>query len=1166
MQGFPMMRASLLRIAIVWVTFGAFNLFSQTFSGSVSGTVTDSSGAVLTHVAVKLVNEKTNEAHSEITSDLGTYTFPQIPPGTYRLEVEASGFKKFVRPGISVDVQQHPQIDVQMEVGSVNQSIEVTAQVPLLQPTTSSLGQVISNQAINELPLSGRNTLALIGLTAGTQPVGSFGGIPARTNAYNQGFFSTSGSQVVTNETLIDGVPANAALYNAPAYVPVVDDVQEFTVDTNTFTAEFGRTGGGIVNIVTKSGGNAFHGILYEFFRNDHLNANNWFNNLTGTRKPVTTTNQYGFALGGPVLLPHIYNGHDKTFWFFNYEGLRDRVGLTQIFTIPTPLQLQGNFSQTFSSPGHLIQIYDPLTTQPNPTQSGSYTRMNFPGNIIPPARMSPVAVKMGALYPAPNTAGNPVTGANNFAASAAVPNTQDQFTTRIDHIVGEKHHIFGRFSYSNDLRGAYDFFHDGAGWVNPGGGGVPLNFDARNAALDYTYTISPTLLFEFRYGFVRQFIGKVPAGYGVDLTTLGFSALFSNEIPVHAFPSIQPSGYRALAPETQDLIHRADNTHAWQGSFTKVLSRHTLKWGGDYRFIPIGELQPNAPQGFFNFNSGFTSQNPFITSPTSGNSIASFLLGYPASGSIDNTPAVSISYRYLGAYLQDDYRVSSKLTLNLGLRYEVETGRNERYNRLSWFDPSVPNPIGTQVDIPNLRGGLQFVGVGNNSSWQKATNWKNLGPRFGFAYSATPSTVLRGGYGLFYLPATGDDQGTNLGEAGFSATTAFVSSLNGGLTPAGTLSNPFPQGIAIPRGSSQGLMTLLGQDLVSVYHYDHSAYSQEWNFDIQQQLPATILFDIAYAGSKGTALPIDIQLNQLPDQYLSLGPTLLQQVANPFYGLIQAGILSQKTVTLEQLLRPFPEFTNINIRAVHEGDSIYHSLQAKLERRFNNGFSVLAAYTFSKDIGDVGSRLAINFANPGIQDSNNLRAERSLENIDVPQRFIVSYTWELPLGPGKPFLSGAAPVLAKIIGGWQMNGITTVQSGLPLGLTTATNLTNSLGGGSRPNYNGMSAALSGPIESRLNEYFNTSVFSQPPAFTFGNVSRTLSDVRAPGLVDFDFSAVKNTPITERFNLQFRAEFFNFLNNVNFGPPGTTFGTSTFGVISSAGDARVTQLALKLLF
>jgi hypothetical protein len=1156
------MRISKLGLFVPWIflALGATlppPMFSQSFGGMVNGTVTDATGGVLAKVKVTLVNERTNENRTQATGENGTYTFPQVPPGIYRVEAETPGFKKFVRPHVVVDVQQQAVVDAQLEVGVVTDSVEVTSVMPQLQANTSSLGQVVTNQQIMELPLVGRNTLSLIGLTAGAQPMGAFGGIPARTNAYNQGFFSTSGSQVVTNETLIDGAPANTALYNAPAYVPVVDAVEEFKVQTNAFSAEFGRTGGGVVNIVTKSGGNQLRGSLYEFFRNNHLDSNNWFNNRAGLAMPAYTTNQFGATAGGPVYIPDAYNGKDKTFWFFNYEGLRDSKANTVTWTIPTPAQLGGNFA---GGP----TIYDPTSSQQDPA-TGAYLRTPIPGNIIPQSQISKVSAKIAALWPAPNAAGTS-SGASNFVATGAVKNIWNSFMARVDHNFGDKVRLFGRVSYSEAQRGAYDYFHfDFAGGVNPGGGDVPLQFNARNVMLDYTQTLSPTFLFEFRYGFVRQHLAKVPPGYGLDFTTLGLPAALDQQLPVRALPAIAPSGYNGIAPNSSDLIARNDNTHSWQGSFTKMHSNHEIKFGADFRFIPIGELQPSSPEPSFSFNSSFTS-GPNALTGSGGNSIASFLLGYPVSGSVDNTPAISISYRYFGGYVQDDYRVSSKLTLNLGLRYEVETGRNERYNRLSWFDPAVANPIGAQVGLPNLLGGLEYPGVGGNTTRQKLTNYHNFGPRFGFAYNVLPKTVIRGGYGLFYLPATGDDQGTNLGASGFFVSTTFNSSLNGGITPADNLGNPFPKGINQPTGSSLGLQTLIGQDLVSVYHKDRSAYAQEWNLDVQEQLPGSILVDVAYAGNKGTALPVDIQADQLKDQYLSQGSALLAQVPNPLFGIVTTGPLSSATVAAGQLLRPFPEFNSVNIRAVREGDSIYHALQFKVERRFRAGLALLASYTFSKAITDAGSRLSINFANPGIQDSNNLRGERSLANFDTPQRFILSYNWELPFGPGKPLLNGGGKALGMIAGGWQINGVTTFQNGQPLGLTTSVNNTHSLGGGSRPNNNGTSARLSGPTESRLSGYFNTSVFSAPAAFTFGNTARTLPDVFAPGVKNWDFSIMKNNRFKEHYNVQFRAEFFNGFNNVNFGAPGTTQGTSSFGVISSAADARVIQFGLKLLF
>lgn len=1163
--------------ALLTVAFTASS-YAQTFTGAVSGTARDSSGAALPAVQLTLINVGTGEKRTESTNADGGYVFPSVPPGRYRLEAEHQNFKKLVRTGVVVEVGQTSVIDLALAVGEVVETVEVSEATPLIQPATSSLGQVVDNRKILELPLVGRNTLGLVALTAGTVPMGNFGGIPARGNAYQQGFFSTSGSQVLTTEALIDGVPVNGAVFVAPAYVPVVDAVQEFKVQTSNVPAEFGRTGGGVVNVVTKSGGNQLHGSVYEFLRNDHLDANDFFN--AGRPKPHNPFNQFGASAGGPITIPGIYSGRNRSFWFFNYEGLRESRGQTQLMTIPTPAQLQGDFSETYSSQRQIIPIYNPFTTRSDPSNPGKFIRDPFdanacqgisfpatcPGNKIPATLIDAVALKMRAFWPAPNRPPSSVSGTNNYIASGNAPNVQDQFSVRVDHSFWEKHKISSRFSYNNNSRGGIDFFHNGAGFFNPGGGGVTVVFPAHQASLAYTYFQNPTTLWEFRYGFVRFVLQKTPALTGLDLTTIGFPPQFNQQTYFHALPAFQPSGFRGLALATADLIQRFDNTHTFQGSMTKVLSKHTLKVGADFRFIPISELQPSAPQGSFDFNARFTSGKPDGTDQNSGSSIASFLLGVPSGGSTDFNPPVSISYTYFGGYVQDDFRVHPKLTLNLGLRYEMETARNERYNRLSWFDPNVASPIAQQVGIPGLRGGLEFAGVGGNPRRQKDTNWKNFGPRFGFAYRFAPKMVLRGAYGIFYPPSTGTDTGRLLGSEGFFASTTFVSSRDGGNTPEDRLSNPFPNGLTQPPGSSQGLSSLLGQNIETAIRTDRSAYTQTWNLNVQRELPSNFLFDIAYVGNRGVKLPINIQANQLPDQYLSLGSALNTQVPNPFKPFVSTGLLSNPTVAQGWLLRPFPQFDNVDLRAIDAGSSIYHAMQLKVERRYSQGFSFLAAYTVSKTIGVDSSRLSISFANPGFQDNNNLHAERSLSNFDVPQRFVLSYNWELPFGPGRHFLHDASGFLGRIVGGWEINGVTTAQRGLPLSLSCSSNTTNSFGGGCRPNTSGKSARLSGSIEGRLNRYFDTSVFSPPPPFTFGNVSRTLPDVRAPGLLNFDFSTNKNTHISEQVNIQFRAEFFNLLNHPNFGAPGTTLNPTTFGVISSDAGPRTIQFGLKILF
>jgi hypothetical protein len=550
-------------------------LAAQAFGGAVAGVTRDSTGAVVPHALVRLTNVETNEKRVQTTSAEGAYSFPLVPPATYQLEAEHAGFKRVVRRGIAVEVQQQTLIDMMMEVGETTQSVEVREVTPLLESTTSALGQVVDSRSVLDLPLVGRNVMGLIGLTTGAQPIGpQFGGVYARTSSYAQGFFSVNGGQLVTSDALMDGVSVIGSMFNAPTYSPVADAVQEFKVQTNNLAAELGRTGGGIVNIVTRSGGNQFHGSLYEFFRNDHLSANNWFNNQSGQSRPHATLNQFGGTVGGPVLLPG-YNGHDKTFWFFNYEGLKDRRAFSQVFTLPTPQQLQGDFSRTFNAAGQLITIGDPATTRSDPNNAGRYLRDAFPNNLIPANRIDPVAAKTRNLWGPPNAAGT-LAGANNFVGNGTQANTEEQANARIDHTIRQNHKIFGRFSWSDDTRGAYDFFHDGAGWAIPEGNGVPFLYNARNVVLDYTYTISPTLLTDIRYGFVRQYAYKDPALTGLDLTTIGFPSSFNQQVFLHALPAFQPSGYRALAPGNADLLHRADNAHSLQGSVTKVLSRHT--------------------------------------------------------------------------------------------------------------------------------------------------------------------------------------------------------------------------------------------------------------------------------------------------------------------------------------------------------------------------------------------------------------------------------------------------------------------------------------------------------------------------------------------------------------------------------------------------------------
>jgi hypothetical protein len=1133
-------------------------LVAQTNTGSIAGTVADPSAAVIAGARLTLTNTSTGEKRSAASSDTGSFLFPALPPGAYELAAERDGFKRAVRAGIHLSVQDALSFDIVLTVGSVSESVEVQATALALETATSSLGQVIDNRKILDLPLNGRNTLALVALTPGVQPMGGFGGLPATGNAYGQGNFSVSGSRGLATEVILDGAPVNASLFSAPAFIPSVDAVEEFKVQTNNFSAEFGRTGGGVVNVVMKSGTNQYHGNLYEFFRNRVLDANGFFANASARPKAVYVYNVFGGTIGGPVSIPKLVDGKDKTFFFFGYEGLRQRNGVSTLTTLPTTLQRSGDFSATKNSAGQLINIYDPLTTVA--TGTNTYARSPFPNNRIPDNRIDPVSRKLVTFYPTPNLPGDPVSGVNNFFTAAGATNLADQYNTRIDHVLA-RHRLFGRYSYNNAERGAANYFGNDFGGVNPTGGNVPILVRGQQFVLRDTYTATPTLIADFSYGVIRQFVFKEPLSSGKNLTDLGFSSAFNNLLPERYYPNFSITNFYGLTGSNGDLIRRGDYTHSFSGTATKLAGRHTLKFGGEYRLIRTNDYQPSAALGF-SFGPQWTQGNPRQVASNSGFGLATFLLGAADSGSHNIGPAMAMQNHYTGFFLQDDIRLSSKLTINLGLRYELETPRTERYDRLNWFDTTAASPLAAPAGVPNLTGGLVFAGVGGNGRQQMALDTNNLSPRFGFAWSGAPKTVIRGGYGIFYSPLTGYGLGAQLGSGGYSTSTSMVTSRDSNLTPADFLSNPFPQGLNLPPGSSQGLATLAGQSLNGVEYNNVIGYTQQWNFDIQRELPAGLLADLAYVGSHSLKTPEFWEMNQMNPSLYTLGAALQDQVTNPFAKVIDRGPLAATTVSRTQLLRPYPQFQSIST-LLFASNANYHSVQAKLERRMANGLSFLAAYTFSKAIGD--SNQLVNWLGDtvtGTQNNFNRRAERALLPYDVSQRLVTNVTFALPFGRGHAIGSQWGKALDLIAGGWQLNGIGTFQTGVPLvmGLNAANPF-----GGSRPNSTGASAELDSS-QRTIARWFDTTAFTQPPAYSLGNVSRTLPDVRGYNTKNFDLSIFKVLSLTERVKLQIRGEAFNAFNRTRFGNPNTAFGSPNFGRITSAGDPRQIQLAMKLNF
>jgi hypothetical protein len=1145
---------STLRVLSVFLLLSG-TLHGQTTAAQITGRVTDPSDAVVAGANVTATNRATGVTRDTTSNEAGNYAVPLLEPGTYTLSVQRDGFRPVERTGITLHVNQLARIDVVLQVGAVNEKLLVTADAPLLEAEQSSLGAVVDNRKVVDLPLNGRNPFDLVFLTPGAL---AYNRLPLPGNNIPLSNLSINGGPTMGNEILLDGIPDTSPQFNQFAIIPSIDAVQEFKVQTSSMAAEFGRTSGGVVNVSMRSGTNSLHGTLYEFLRNNDFDSNNWFNNASGQKKPPFRFNQFGGTVGGPIR-------KDKTFFFFNYEGLRRHTGRTFLFSVPTLDQRAGNFSATRAANGQVIQIFDPETTRV--VAGGAYLRDPFPGNSIPSYRVDPVSRKMLDYWIKPNLPGDSVTGINNFIANESESYGVDQVNGRIDHSFSAKNRLFGRFSWNSSLVIPPNIYGNVA---NPSSG--PQLFTQRNFAMNDTHGFTPRLFATFRVGFTRLRDHGEPFGLGFNPAELGFPASFVSNLEARAFPAVTVAGYTAsnvgfgtgsIGPVAGALLNNISNSYTAQADVTYTRGKHVFKTGFEYRLFRLGGFRPAIAD--FSFNAGFTQgPNPTVGSPTAGQAVASYLLGLAASGSVQKKPTQDTQTFYQAAFVQDDFKITSRLTLNLGLRFERENLRIDRYNRLNYLDFNAP----VSVSVPGLgplHGGLQFVDVNGNPREQARVD-RFFSPRIGFAFQLRKNTVVRAGYGIFGAPRTGWDFGS-FGQTGYLATTSFISSTDG-VTPLNYISNPYPNGFVQPTGNTLGLLTNIGGNINSVDRDQKTIYMQQWNFDIQQAIPGDIVVDAAYSGSKGTHLLQNLQYNQLPDQYLALGNDLTRRINNPFLGIIPATQpLGTAQIQAGQLLRPYPQFSGFVTTGSTSGSSTYHSLQMRVEKRFTRGLSFLASYTLAKQIDDgSGGVLAFFGQSPSFQDFNNRKLERAISAQSVPQRFSLAANYELPFGKGKPLLAGASGFADKLISGWQVNFISALQSGIPLAVTTSVNNTNSFGGNSRPNSTGKSAGFDTPITSRLNRFFDTSTFTLPNAFTFGNVSRTLPDVRGPGIVNFDLSLIKNTRIRERFNVQFRAEAFNAFNDTNFGLPGTAIGSPAAGVISSASDSRIVQFGLKLSF
>jgi hypothetical protein len=1173
----------ILRVLLFAALFTQLELFAQTATGNITGTVTDPSSAPVAGATVTITNQGTNETRTATTDNSGFYSFQLLPPATYLFQTSAPGFTTFKVNSLPLNVGQAVAQNVTLQVGEASQTVTVTDSGPQIESESSSLGTVLGNNSVMDLPTNGRNGYSFAQLVPGVRAPNLFSGV-AYGN-YNDQFLSINGSRVNVSMFLLDGGWNSNSGFNGPGIYPPPDLIQEYKVQTSNVPAEFGNTAGGVINVVTRSGANDVHGGLYEYVRNDFFDANNFFSNEAGQKIAPIRFNQFGGTFGGPVVIPKLYDGRNKTFFFVAYEGLRWVRSYTATGSMPTALQRQGDFSQTFNQSGQQITVYDPTSTVFNPA-TGAYTRTPLPGNRLLPSQINPVSAALTQYLPLPNTVGNALTGTNNYSFTGSAPTNEDTISLRVDQKLTDSQKLFVHWSQNHGLVDRPNFYGNGSpnfAYSQPSNG--TDNSHNEQGTVNYNYVINPTTVLELSSSVLHYWLGRANPALGFKPSQVGLPSYLDNvEGLTSCFPSVSVSGMGVSinTPDTGggfigdcQYTNQSYDTFSEYANLTKVYGTHTFKMGADW-FYNRWTQRSGPSSNNYAFSNDFT-QGPVATqsSANSGVGFASFLFGTGDSGSVTSTaPGEFVSYHSYGGYFQDDWKVTPKLTLNLGLRYDFNAPWSEKHNRINnWNGTGV-----SEVNGLTLVGGLEFPGVNGLPTGQFQNNRTDFAPRFGFAYSPDSKTVVRGGFGIFYGPTNGAAFAGNTSPyTGFSASTSWNSTVNG-VTPTNLLNNPFPNGFTVAPGSSQGLLTLLGQSLQTMDRGRLNLYAEQWNFGIERTLPGSFVLSAAYAGSHGVHLYSPVNYNQLPDQYLSLGSALLTLVPNPFYGLVSSGPLSTPTVQYGQLLRPYPQFQGITAESNSYGNSIYHSLQVKVERRFSHGFGLLLSYTYSKLIDDVlpsdtfSGFPGENFSAGYIQDSTNRRADRSVASFDTPNYLTINGNWVLPVGKGQAFLNHGG-IANAILGGWQLNGIFNMHSGAPLGLTTETNNLYNYGAYGyasnvqRPNYIGGNVYTPGSISSRVNDYFNTAAFADPAPFTYGNTGRLLPYLRGPGLVQLDMSLFKEIPIHERLHLQFRAEVFNLLNHVQFDNPNTVIGSPQAGVISDqVNSPRDIQLALKLLF
>jgi hypothetical protein len=1135
--------------ATVSLTVCLTALYAQEFRATITGRVIDAQQAAVPNAQVIATQQDTGAVYRTQTAADGQYTIPFLAPGPYTINAEAPGFKRYVRQSLRLEPNERIGIDIPLELGQATESVTVTAEAPLLATATATSGQIINSKQVENMPMNGRNPFALSQLAFGVIPDGD----PQAQHPYDSRGavdVSMAGAPGRTNEILLDGAP-NAANNGGTGYNPPIDAVAEVRTEVFPADAAYGHTGGGTINVIGKTGTNEFHGTLYEFNQSSALAATPFFTNRAGLKKPVSRWNQWGGTIGGPVVLPRLLDGRNRLFFFAAFEGVNNTNPNPLIVTVPTDAERRGDLSRLLAL-GSSYQVYDPTS---GARQGSQVARQAFPGNIIPASRINGIANNYLTYVLQPNLPGG-ADGSNNYLANGQIPSEFHNAQGRLDFNWSDRHKMFFNVRSSDWVYSQQNYFNN----IATGNG---LDRYGWGSALDDVYTFSPTLLLNTRLNWTRFAEIRLVPSQGFDFTKLGFPAYLAAASTYLAMPVIQTNNFTMLGANTQN--NTPDDSFQIFSALTKVAGSHSLKVGADLRLLRQSAAGYLNSAGNYVFGTNWTN-GPFNNSAASpiGQDFAALLLGLPTGGSFDVNSARTNQAGYYALFLQDDFRLRPNLTLNIGLRYERDFPTRERYNRsVRGFDYADLNPISgaasaaydlqpiPQIPVGSFRapGGLLFAEAGHPGIY--STHASYFSPRFGFAWAPGVfhgKTVIRGGTGVFVFPIVT----TGVNGTGYSSSTPVTPTLDNYLTPAATLSNPFPTGLLPPTGSSLGLATFVG-NAVTFYNPDVlNAYSVRWSFNIQRELPGRILLEGGYMGNHAVHLPVDTQLDNIPRQYLSASATrdqavinfLNATVSNPLAGLAPRTPLNGGTIQQSQLLLPYPQFTSVTAQALSIGSSYFHMFQFRAEKRYSAGLQLITNYEHSRL---MERRTRLNPSDPFL--------ERRGAGDDRPNRLVIGANWDIPAGKGRTFGANAGPWLDRLIAGWSINAFYITGDGAPLAWGNVVYLGGKLN----------------PQPRNPDQAFDVTRFNRNAGDQPVNNIRTFpsqfTSLRASGPNNVDASVIKATKVRERLNLQFRAEFLNALNHPQFDPANLTPTSSSFGKITRQTNfARAIQLALRLVW